>query len=47
MITEGQGVLVDFDLSKFLDANAGGKSQVEHTVQRSQLCLIHWKPMMM
>ena len=30
MITkEGRGLLVDFDLSKFLDADAGGESQVE------------------
>ena len=34
MITkEGQGLLVDFDLSKFLGADAGGESQVERTVR--------------
>ena len=30
---EGRGLLVDFDLSKFLDADAGGESQVERTVR--------------
>ena len=34
MITkEGRGLLVDFDLSKFLDADAGGESQVERMVR--------------
>ena len=34
MITEeGRGLLVDFDLSKFLDADDGGESQVERTVR--------------
>ena len=34
MITEeGRGLLVDFDLSKLLDADAGGESQVERTVR--------------
>ena len=34
MITEeGRGLLVDFDLSKFLGADAGGESQVERTVR--------------
>ena len=34
MITEeGRGLLVDFDLSKFLDADTRGESQVERTVR--------------
>ena len=34
MITEeGRGLLVDFDLSKILDADTGGESQVERTVR--------------
>ena len=34
MITEeGRGLLVDFDLSKILDADDGGESQVERTVR--------------
>ena len=41
MITEaGRGLLVDFDLSKLLDADAGGESQVERTVRVLQLCLM-------
>ena len=34
MITEeGRGLLVDFDLSKILDADDGGEGQLERTVR--------------